>query len=145
MEYVDFRSDTVTEATPEMLKAMVSAKVGDDVYGDDPTVRELETLAASLVGKEAALYVPSGAFGNQLSLFTHCNTGNEVILGKDCHICYYEAGAPAVIAGVNMQTLPTTNGEMDINEISSKIRVENRDIHFAQTGLICLENAYSNG
>ncbi|MBV1822143.1 low specificity L-threonine aldolase, partial [Coprococcus sp. MSK.21.13] len=92
MDFLDLRSDTVTKPTENMRKAMFEAVVGDDVYGDDPTVNELEEYAAKLVGKEAALFVPSGVFGNQLSLFTHCKRGDEVILGEDCHIIMHETG-----------------------------------------------------
>jgi len=143
MRYIDLRSDTVTVPTPEMYEAMATAKVGDDVYGDDPTVRELEEYSAELLGKEAALFVPSGTFGNQLALFTHCERGDEVILGEDCHIVAYEVGAAAVIAGVQLRTLPTVKGEMDPAAVEARIRAEN--IHYPRTGLICLENAYSNG
>ena len=101
----DLRSDTVTHPTPAMRQAMANAVVGDDVYGDDPTVQELETLAARLLGKEAALFVPSGNFGNQLALFTHCQRGDEVILGDDCHIVWHETGGAAVIAGVQLRTI----------------------------------------
>lgn len=143
MRYIDLRSDTVTMPTQKMRDAMYHAEVGDDVYADDPTVRELEEYAANLVGKEAALFVPSGTFGNQLALFTHCIRGDEVILGDDCHIVAHEVGAAAVIAGVQLRTLKSNKGELDPEEIASKIRGE--DIHFPRTGLICLENAHSNG
>ncbi|MBC7958372.1 MAG: threonine aldolase, partial [Vallitaleaceae bacterium] len=96
---IDLRSDTVTKPTNEMRKAMFEAEVGDAIYGDDPTVNALELFAAACVGKEAALFVPSGVFGNQLSLFVHCNKGDEVILGDECHIVSHEGGASAVIAG----------------------------------------------
>lgn len=102
MKFIDLRSDTVTQPTEKMRKAMYSAEVGDDVYEDDPTIIELEDYAASLVGKEAALFVPSGTFGNQLSLFTHCQRGSEVILGDDCHIVMHEVGAASVIAGYSL-------------------------------------------
>jgi threonine aldolase len=143
MKFIDLRSDTVTAPTQEMREAMYNAAVGDDVYGDDPTMKELEEYSASIVGKEAALFVPSGTFGNQLSLFTHCKRGNEVILGDDCHIVAHEVGASSVIAGVQLRTLQSCNGELSPNEIESKIRTT--DIHFPETGLICLENAHSNG
>lgn len=144
MEFIDLRSDTVTVPTPEMREAMYKAEVGDDVYGDDPTVNRLEEYAAEVVGKEAALFVPSGTFGNQLALFTHCSRGNEVILGDNCHIVAHEAGASAVIAGVQLRTLKDNKGELDPEEIETKIRKE-KDIHYPDTGLICLENAHSNG
>ncbi|PRR78103.1 L-allo-threonine aldolase [Clostridium liquoris] len=143
MNFIDLRSDTVTKPTEKMRKAMYEAEVGDDVYGDDPTVNELESYAAELVGKEASLFVPSGTFGNQLSLFTHCTRGNEVILGEDCHILMHEVGAPAVIAGVQLRPIKSNKGEIDPLEIEKRIR--GVDIHFPETGLICVENAHSNG
>lgn len=143
MKFIDLRSDTVTQPTQEMREAMYKAEVGDDVYGDDPTIRELEEYAAHLVGKEASLFVPSGTFGNQLALFTHCRHGDEVILGDDCHIVAHEVGASSVIAGVQLRTLQSRKGSLDPDEVRSKIRGE--DIHFPRTGLICLENAHSNG
>jgi len=93
VNYIDVRSDTVTWPTEAMRVAMASAPVGDDVYGDDPTMNELERLAAEMTGKEAAIFVPSGTFGNQLALFTWCPRGSEVILGEQCHIIQHEAGA----------------------------------------------------
>jgi len=143
MEFIDLRSDTVTHPTQAMREAMCKATVGDDVYGDDPTMLELEAYAAELTGKEAALFIPSGTFGNQLSLFTHCPRGSEVILGDDCHIVQHEVGAPAVIAGVQLRCINSRQGELDPLEIASKIRGE--DLHFPVTSLICLENAHSNG
>lgn len=143
MKYIDLRSDTVTMPTQEMREAMYRAEVGDDVYRDDPTVIKLEEYAADLVGKEAALFVPSGTFGNQLALFIHCKRGDEVILGDDCHIVAHEVGAASVIAGVHLRTLQSNRGTLDPLEIESKIR--GKDIHYPDTGLICLENAHSNG
>ncbi|MBB6215544.1 threonine aldolase [Anaerosolibacter carboniphilus] len=143
MRFIDLRSDTVTMPTDAMREAMYKAEVGDDVYGDDPTVSKLEAYAAALLGKESALFVPSGTFGNQLALFTHCKRGNEVILSDDSHIVMHEVGGASVIAGVQLRTLPTKKGEMNPREVASKIRGE--DIHYPSTGLICLENAHSNG
>ncbi|GMQ59086.1 low-specificity L-threonine aldolase [Vallitalea sediminicola] len=140
---IDLRSDTVTNPTMKMREAMFNAVVGDDVYGDDPTVNELEVYAAKLVGKEAAIFVPSGTFGNQVSLLTHCNRGDEVILGDDCHIVQHEVGSSSVIAGVQLRTLTSNKGILDVEEIKSKIREE--DLHYPKTGLICVENAHSNG
>ncbi|WMJ80473.1 low-specificity L-threonine aldolase [Clostridium sp. MB40-C1] len=145
MRYIDLRSDTVTNPTDKMREAMFKAEVGDDVYGDDPTMKELEEYGAKIVGKEAALFVPSGTFGNQLSLFTHCNRGEEVILGDDCHIVAHEVGASSVIAGVQLRTIMSNKGELDPKEIEKRIRRSEEDIHFPGTGLICLENAHSNG
>jgi threonine aldolase len=145
MSFIDLRSDTVTQPTQAMRDAMYNAEVGDDVYEDDVTVKELEAYAAELVGKEAALFVPSGTFGNQLAVFTHCKRGSEVILGDDSHIVVHEVGAAAIIAGVHLRTLNSYNGELDPKEIKRKIRKEEDDIHYPGTGLICLENAHSNG
>lgn len=144
MGFIDLRSDTVTLPTEEMRKAMMEAEVGDDVYGDDPTVKKLEEYAGNLLGKEAALFVPSGTFGNQLALLIHCKRGDEVILGDDSHIVAHEVGAASVIAGVQLRTLESHKGEMDPSQVEAKIRVE-EDIHYPATGLICLENAHSNG
>ncbi len=143
MRFIDLRSDTVTIPTQAMKDAMYNAEVGDDVYGDDPTVKELEAYAAELVGKEASLFVPSGTFGNQLALLTHCRRGDEVILGDDSHIVAHEVGASAVIAGVQLRTLKSYKGAIDPAEVESKIR--GVDIHFPSTALICLENAHSLG
>lgn len=143
MKKYDFRSDTVTRPTQAMRDAMFIAEVGDDVYGDDPTVIELEKLSADLLGKEAALFIPSGTFGNQLALLTHTKRGDEVILGDTCHIMMHEVGAAAVIAGVQLRTIQTVNGHLDASVVSSMIREE--DIHYPDTGLICVENAHSSG
>ncbi|MCB2289680.1 low-specificity L-threonine aldolase [Clostridium sp. CS001] len=145
MKFIDLRSDTVTEPTQNMRQAMFTAEVGDDVYGDDPTIKSLEEYAAILVGKEAALFVPSGTFGNQLALFTHCIRGNEVILGDDCHIVNHEVGGASIIAGVQLRTITSNKGELDPKEIAKRIRKEEEDIHYPSTGLICLENAHSGG
>lgn len=143
MNYIDLRSDTVTWPTEAMRKAMAEAPVGDDVYGDDPTVNELERLAAEMTGKEAALFVPSGTFGNQLSLFTWCLRGSEVILGEQCHIIQHEAGAASVIAGVQTRPLFAPDGILPLEAIEERIR--GNDIHYPPTSLICLENAHSSG
>lgn len=144
MNYIDLRSDTVTWPTPEMREAMARAEVGDDVYGDDPTVHELEILAATLVGKEAALFVPSGTFGNQLALLTHCPRGTEVILDEQCHIVQHEVGASAIIAAVQLRAVDCGQDFLNRSLIEGKIRVGD-DIHEPKTSLICLENAHSNG
>lgn len=140
---IDLRSDTVTLPTDEMRKAMFEAEVGDDVYGDDPTVARLEKLGAELLGKEAGLFVPSGTFGNQLALFTHCTRGDEVILEENCHIVQHEVGGSAVIAGVQLRTIKGHNGAMNPEDVRRGIREE--DLHFPRTGLICMENAHSCG
>ncbi|WP_410498098.1 low-specificity L-threonine aldolase [Chitinibacter sp. S2-10] len=144
MKVLDLRSDTVTQPTDEMRQTMVNAVVGDDVYGDDPTVIELEHAAAYMLGKEAALFVPSGTFGNQLAILTHCQRGDEVIVGDDSHIVWHEAGGAAVIGGVQLRTIESVDGVLSAEKINSKIR-HGIDIHEPKTGLICLENAHSNG
>lgn len=145
MRYIDIRSDTVTQPTQEMREAMFNAKVGDDVYDEDPTMKKLEEYAAEVVGKEDALFVPSGTFGNQLSIFTHCERGNEVILDDSCHVVVHEVGAASVIAGVQLRTIKSDKGVMSPQDIQNRIRKEEDDLHFPSTGLICLENAHSNG
>jgi threonine aldolase len=122
---------------------MAQAEVGDDVYGDDPTVNRLEALGAELLGKEAALFVPSGTFGNQLALFTWCERGTEVILGEECHIIQHEAGAASIIAGVQTRTVPAPEGVLPPESLRSRLR--KRDLHAPPTSLICLENAHSLG
>lgn len=143
MQFIDLRSDTVTWPTPAMRAAMAEAPVGDDVYGDDPTMNELEALAAKLVGKEASLFVPSGTFGNQLALFTWCPRGSEVILGEQCHIIQHEAGAASVIAGVQTRTVDAPTGILPLGEVEARVRGD--DMHYPPTSLICLENAHSLG
>lgn len=143
MKFIDLRSDTVTMPTDEMRQAMASAEVGDDVYGDDPTINKLESLAAQKLGKEAAIFVPSGTFGNQLALLTHARRGQEVIIGKNNHIVVHEVGASAVIAGVQLRTLETKNGAMNPKDVEKAIRVD--DIHEPDTGLICVEEAHGCG
>jgi threonine aldolase len=140
---IDIRSDTVTQPTPAMREAMARAEVGDDVYGDDPTVNRLEALGAQTLGKEAALFVPSGTFGNQLALFTWCPRGTEVILGENSHIVVHEAGAPSVIAGVQTRCVPDPGGVLNPGEVEKRLRKQ--DLHAPATSLICMENAHSSG
>lgn len=140
---IDLRSDTVTFPTSAMRRAMADAEVGDDVYGDDPSVRKLEELGAELSGKEAALFVPSGTFGNQLALFTWCPRGSEVLLGEDSHIIQHEAGAASVIAGVQTRPVPDSGGIPAVRELAARCR--RRDLHAPATSLICVENAHSLG
>jgi len=142
MKYIDLRSDTVTWPTPEMREAMARAEVGDDGYGDDPTVNRLEEMAAGMLGKEAALFVPSGTMGNQLAIFTHINRGDEVIIAEDNHIVEHEAGAAAIIAGAQLRCLKSVKGRVDLGDIERTIRSP-REV--PGTGLICLENAHSTG
>lgn len=140
---IDLRSDTVTQPTQKMREAMMTVVVGDDVYDDDPTVKELEALAASMLNKEAALFVPSGTFGNQLCILTHTRRGDEVIVSQDCHILAHEVGASAVIAGVQLRQIHCQGGRFDLETLKNYIRTE--DIHYPDTGLICLENAHGDG
>jgi threonine aldolase len=140
---IDLRSDTVTKPTDAMRKAMANAEVGDDVYGDDPTVNNLEKLGAELTGKEAAVFVPSGTFGNQLALFTWCKRGTEVILGEECHIIQHEAAAASVIAGVQTRPIPAPDGVLRPDALRQRLR--KADLQAPATSLICLENAHSLG
>jgi threonine aldolase len=144
MEKIDLRSDTVTHPTEKMRQLMATAPVGDDVYGDDETVILLEKKTAELLGKEAAMFVPSGVFGNQVSVLTHTKRAQEIILGEHCHIIEHEAGSVALISNVQTRTIDDRNGEMDPNEVERVIR-KAEDIHFPHTGLICVETAHSTG
>lgn len=140
---MDFRSDTVTKPTLAMRQAMVEAAVGDDVYDDDPSVHALQDKMAELLGKEAALFVPSGTFSNQLAIMTHTRRGDEIIVLDDAHIFYHEAGAPALLSGVNMRQAPSNNGSYDLESLGELFRED--DIHFPRTSLLCLENAHGSG
>ncbi|MDE4543186.1 low-specificity L-threonine aldolase [Thermoanaerobacterium sp. R66] len=141
MEYIDLRSDTVTLPTQEMRDAMYKALVGDDVYGEDPTVKELEEMAADIMGKEDAMFVTSGTQGNQVSVMTHTHHGDEIILEEKCHIITYEVGGIGYLSGVQAKTISGINGIMDPKDVLSSIRTD--DIHFPKTSLICLENTHN--
>lgn len=143
MKIADFRSDTVTKPTEKMYRAMMEAPVGDDVYDDDPTIKELESYAADLLGKEASLFVPSGTFANQLAIMTHTQRGNEVILGENTHILQHEVGGAAVLSGVSLRPVSPDEGYMTAEAVEKYIR--GKDIHYPDTGLICIENAHSLG
>jgi len=143
MRLIDLRSDTVTQPTPAMREAMASAEVGDDVYGDDPTVNRLEALAAQMLGKEAALFVVSGTMGNQLSIMAQTKRGDEVIVSDQCHVFIHEVGAAAVLSAVTLRQLPFENGIFDARKIERAIR--SGDIHEPPTTLVCVENALANG
>jgi threonine aldolase len=138
---VDLRSDTVTVATPAMRRAMAEAIVGDDVYGEDPTVRRLEELAAALVGKDAALFVPTGTMGNAVAVMTHTRRGDEVIVDATAHIYDAEVGGLAALSGAQARTLHSTRGQLDVADVAAAIRAD--DVHFARTGLLCLENPHN--
>ncbi|WP_264739307.1 low-specificity L-threonine aldolase [Cytobacillus firmus] len=138
---IDLRSDTVTKPTEEMRKAAYEAEVGDDVYGEDPSINNLEETAAELLGKEAALFVTSGTQGNQIAILTHCRPGNEIILEAESHIFYYESGASSAFAGVQTRTLNGIRGAMNPSDVESAIR--GKDQHYPETALICLENTHN--
>ncbi|OCL26920.1 threonine aldolase [Orenia metallireducens] len=141
MKVIDLRSDTVTKPTTKMREVMAYAEVGDDVYGEDPTINKLEQKAAELVGKEAALFVASGTMGNLLAVMTHTQPGNEIILGKNSHIFQYEVGGLAKLAGVQARTLDDSEGIFSTKDLLSAIRGE--DIHYPESGLVCLENTHN--
>lgn len=142
MRVVDLRSDTVTLPPPSMREAIQRAPLGDDVYGEDPTVRALEELAAEITGKEAALFVVSGTMGNLVSVLTHCARGDEAILGDLSHTFLYEAGGIAALGGVHPHPLPNEpDGTIPLPRIEAAIRPE--DVHFPRTRLICLENTHN--
>lgn len=142
MTVIDLRSDTVTHPTPEMRKAMFEAEVGDDVYGEDPTVNRLEVVAAKMMGKEAALFTTSGTQSNLIAVLSHTHHGDEIIVGDEAHIFWYEVGGASALGGVIMHTVPTdSHGYLDLNDIERAIR--GKDIHYPQTGLVCLENTHN--
>jgi threonine aldolase len=136
---IDLRSDTVTRPTPAMRKAMADADVGDDVYGDDPTVHRLQEIAADMLGTEAALFLPSGTQSNLCALLSHCERGDEYIVGQSAHTYMYEGGGAAVLGSIQPQPLDfQADGSLDLAEVRSKIKAD--DPHFAKTRLLCLEN-----
>lgn len=140
MEFIDLRSDTVTEPTPAMRRAMADAVVGDDVYGEDPTVNRLEEESARRSGKEAGLFVPSGTMGNLVAVLAICGRGDEVILGNKSHTFVYEAGGIAALGGVHPHPVPVhPDGTLALADIQEAIRAEN--IHLPYTRMIMLENA----
>lgn len=141
---IDLRSDTVTQPTPAMRRAMADADVGDDVYGEDPTVNRLEALAAARMGKEAALFVPSGTMGNLISVLTHAGRGQEAILGDQSHIFIHEAGGASALGGVIYHTVPTNeDATLSLDQIEQAIRPSARDVHYAPAAVICLENTHN--
>ncbi len=142
MRMVDLRSDTLTQPTDTMRQAMANAEVGDDVFGEDPTVNRLEEMAAERLGKEAALYVSSGTMGNLVSLMAHCGRGDEIILGSQAHTFRAEQGGSAALAGIHPWTITNQpDGTLDLEEIKFAIRDDN--IHFPRTRLIILENTHN--
>ena len=139
MKVIDLRSDTVTKPSPEMRAALAAAEVGDDVYGEDPTVNRLEGLAAGKLGKEAAIYVCSGTQSNLLALLSHCERGDEYIVGQQGHTYKYEGGGAAVLGSIQPQPLDyEADGSLDLGRVEASIKPD--DSHFAKTRLLCLEN-----
>ncbi|WP_449537334.1 low-specificity L-threonine aldolase [Ferdinandcohnia sp. Marseille-Q9671] len=138
---IDLRSDTVTKPTAEMRRAAYEAEVGDDVYQEDPTVIELESTAAEMLGKQAALFVTSGTQGNQIAVLSHCRNGNEIIVEQDSHIFNYEGAAISAFAGVQPRTIKGNRGAMEPSAVEAAIQVE--DVHNPETGLICIENTHN--
>jgi threonine aldolase len=140
---IDLRSDTVTLPSPAMRKAMLHADLGDDVYGEDPTVQQLESLAAEMVGKEAALLVPSGTMGNLAALLSHCGRGERVIVGDKAHIFRYEAGGASALGGMVYHTVSNLrDGTLDPEGLAAALQ-RVHDSHFAPPGLLCLENTHN--
>ncbi|MDQ3286199.1 MAG: beta-eliminating lyase-related protein [Actinomycetota bacterium] len=138
---VDLRSDTVTRPTEGMRRAMVDAPLGDDVFGEDPTVNRLEEYVAARLGKEAALYCPSGTMTNQVGVYVATRRGDEVILHEDAHLFNYEAGAPALLSGVQVRPISGEDGVVRTETLRAAIRPEN--VHFPRPKLLCLENTHN--
>ncbi|MEA3407087.1 MAG: low-specificity L-threonine aldolase [Chloroflexota bacterium] len=143
MREIDLRSDTVTLPTPAMREAMYTAELGDDVYGEDPTVNKLEEMSAERFGKEAGLFVASGTMGNLVSLLTHCGRGDEIILGHKAHTFLYEAGGVSALGGIHTYTVPNLpNGMLDPDDVERAIRDKDNP-HFPRTRVVCLENTHN--
>lgn len=140
---VDLRSDTITHPTPAMRQTIAEAPVGDDVLGDDPTVQALEHYTAEILGKEAAVYMPSGTMTNQVALRVHTEPGDEIILEAQSHIYYYEGGAPAALSGVMCQLIQGDRGVFTAEALERSLRP--RDPHFPPSKLVCLENTHNRG
>jgi threonine aldolase len=142
MQMIDLRSDTVTLPSPAMREAIFNAELGDDVFGDDPTVNKLQETAAKVVGKKAALLVPSGTMANLVSVLTHCQRGQEVILGSQAHMFWYECGGMSAVGGIHPHTVPNQkDGTILLEDIEKAIRPFGD--HFPRTALICLENTHN--
>jgi threonine aldolase len=142
MQTIDLRSDTITCPTPAMRTAMANAAVGDDVFGEDPSVNRLEQMAAELMGKPAALFVASGTMGNLVSQMAHCRRGEEILLGDQSHVFVYEQGGSAALGGLHPHILPNLeDGTIDLDAMEAAIRPD--DVHFPRTGLILLENTHN--
>ena len=143
LRVIDLRSDTVTKPTPAMREAMANAEVGDDVFGDDPTVKQLERETAQLLGKEAALFTASGTMANQLAIRSQTEPGDEILVEASAHIYYYEAGGPAALSGVMCRCLEGTRGVFGGAEVETALRPS--DPHFPRTRLVCVENTHNRG
>jgi threonine aldolase len=142
MEWIDLRSDTVTHPTKAMRKAMANAEVGDDVFSEDPTINQLQAMAAEKMGKEAGLFVPSGTMGNLAAILAHCGRGDEVILGNKAHTFLYEAGGISALGGVHSCQLPNqADGTLNLEDIQAAIRA--KDAHQPISRLVCLENTHN--
>jgi threonine aldolase len=140
---IDLRSDTVTLPTPEMREAIARAELGDDVYGEDPTVNRLESMAASMMGKDAALLVPSGTMGNLAAMLTHCARGTKAIVGSQSHTNLYEAGGASALGGIVLTSIANTeDGELDTHELARELGTP-ADDHFAQPSLVVIENTHN--
>ena len=140
---IDFRSDTITRPTPAMRRAMAEAEVGDDVFGDDPTVLALERRVAEILGKEAAVYMPSGTMSNQVAIRTHTEPGDEIIIEATAHSYFYETGGPAALAGVMCHLIPGQRGIFTAAQLQAAFRPHN--MHFPPTKLVCIENTHNRG
>jgi threonine aldolase len=140
---IDLRSDTVTRPTPAMRAAMHAAEVGDDVFHEDPTVNRLEERVADLLGKDGAVFVPSGTMSNQICVKAHTQPGDELLCDAGCHIYNFEAGGPAVLSGVTCRTIEGDCGILDLSQLEDKIRPGND--HLVRTRLVCLENTHNRG
>ena len=140
---VDFRSDTVTKPTPGMLEAMMNAKVGDDVFGEDPAINELEAMTAGMFGMEAALYCPSGTMTNQIAIKCHTQPGDEVICDESAHVYQYEGGGIAFNSGASVKLIYGDRGRINAQQVKESINPD--DAHRAHTSLVCLENTSNRG
>ena len=143
MPVIDLRSDTITQPTPAMRQAIANAEVGDDVLGDDPTVLQLEEYVAELLGKEAAVYMPSGTMTNQVAVRLHTQPGDEIVLESEAHIYYYESGGPAALSGVSCRLIPGHRGLFTRDDLQKVLRSGNP--HYPPTRLVCVENTHNRG